>query len=94
MLAVWDLRGERIADETKDTKNLAVVLAEQTARAIQAVDLVVQETQAMVLAAGVTDPDQFRLRLGTEQLTISFSTDCTASPRLTRLLWSMTRGGS
>jgi hypothetical protein len=65
-IAIWDLHGERIADETKDTKNLAVVLAEQTARAIQAVDLVVQETQAMVLAAGVTDADQFRRRMGTE----------------------------
>ena len=67
-LAIRDLHGERIADETKDTKNLAVVLAEQTARAIQAVDLVVQETQGMVLAAGVTDTDQFRLRMGTEDV--------------------------
>src|ERR1700674_807632 len=67
-VAVWDLHGERIADETKNTKNLAVVLAEQTARAIQAVDLVVQETQGMVLAAGVTDADQFRLRMGTEEV--------------------------
>jgi PAS domain S-box-containing protein len=67
-LAVRDLHSERIADETKETKNLSVVLAEQTARAIQAVDLVVQETQAMVLAAGVTDADQFRLRLGTEKV--------------------------
>jgi PAS domain S-box-containing protein len=67
-VAVWDLHGERIADETKNTKNLAVVLAEQTARAIQAVDLVVQETQGMVLAAGVTDADQFRLRMGTDEV--------------------------
>ena len=67
-VAVWDLHGERIADETKATKNLAVVLAEQTARAIQAVDLVAQETQGMVLAAGVTEADQFRLRMGTEEV--------------------------
>jgi PAS domain S-box-containing protein len=67
-LAIRDLHAERIADETKDTKNLAVVLAEQTARAIQAVDLVVQETQGMVLAAGVTDADQLRLRMGTEDV--------------------------
>jgi PAS domain S-box-containing protein len=67
-IAIWDLHGERIADETKATKNLAVVLAEQTARAIQAVDLVAQETQGMVLAAGVTDADQFRLRMGTEEV--------------------------
>src|SRR6266446_2504511 len=67
-LAVWDLRDERIADETKDTKNLAVALAEQTARTIQAVDLVVQETRQMILASGVTDPDQFRPRMATEEI--------------------------
>ena len=67
-LAVRDLHGERIADEMKHTNNLAVVLAEQTARAIQAVDLVVQETREMVRASGVTDADQFRLRMGTEEV--------------------------
>src|SRR6266853_3625747 len=67
-LAVWDLRDERIADETKDTKNLAVALAEQTVRTVQAVDLVVEETRQMVLASGVTDPDQFRRRMGTEEI--------------------------
>lgn len=67
-LAVRDLHGERIADEMKHTNNLAVVLAEQTARAIQAVDLVVEETRGMVRASGVTDADQFRLRMGTEEV--------------------------
>src|SRR5580704_3911103 len=67
-LAVWDLRDERIAGEAKDTKNLAVALAEQTARTIQAVDLVVEETRQMVLASGVTDPDQFRRLMGTEEV--------------------------
>src|SRR5260370_18215529 len=67
-LAVWDRRDERIADETKDMTNLAVALAEQTARTVQAVDLVVEETRQMVLASGVTDPDQFRRRMGTEEV--------------------------
>jgi PAS domain S-box-containing protein len=67
-LAVWDLRDERIADETKDTNNLAIAIAEQTARTIQAVDLVVEETRQMVLASGVTDPDQFRRQMGTEEI--------------------------
>jgi PAS domain S-box-containing protein len=67
-LAVWDLREDRLADEMKDTKNLAVVLAEQTARSFQAVDLVLQEMQAMALAAAVTTPDEFKLRMGTEQV--------------------------
>src|SRR5208282_5274985 len=67
-LAIWNLHREQIADEMKDTHNLAVVLAEQTARAFQAVDLVLQETQAMVRAAGVTDPDQFQRQMGTEEV--------------------------
>lgn len=67
-LAIWDLHGERIVDATEETRNLVVVLAEQTTRAIQAVDLVVQERQGMVLAAGVTEADQFRLRMGTEEV--------------------------
>jgi PAS domain S-box-containing protein len=67
-LAVWQLHGDRIADAMKDTKNLGVVLAEQTARSFQAVDLVLTETQAMVLAAGVATPDQFRNRLSTEEV--------------------------
>ena len=46
----------------ENTKNLAVVLAEQTARSVQAVDLVLQEIQAMVLAEDVETADQFRLR--------------------------------
>ncbi len=62
--AVWDLRVDRIADEMKDTQSLGVVLAEQTERTIQAVDLVVQQTQAMVLAGGVQKPDQFRQEMG------------------------------
>lgn len=65
-LAIWQLHGDRIADEMTDTQHLGIVLAEQTARTIQAVDLIVQETQTMVLAAGVANPDQFRQRMATE----------------------------
>jgi hypothetical protein len=66
--AIWNLRGERLADEMQNTKNLAVVLAEQTTRSFQAVDLVLQEMQAMVLAAAIEKPDQFKLRMGTEEV--------------------------
>src|SRR5690242_2465860 len=67
-LAVWDLRVERIADETKGTRNLAVAIAEQTARTMQAVDLVVQEMRQMIVASGVTDADQFKQRMATEDI--------------------------
>src|SRR6185437_4972774 len=67
-LAVWSQRLDRIADEMQNTRNLAVVLGEQTARSIQAVDLVVQETQGMIQAAGVTKPAQFKEWLATEEV--------------------------
>jgi PAS domain S-box-containing protein len=65
-LAVWELYRDRIQEEMKETRSLAKVLAEQTARSVQAVDLVMQETGAMITAAGVTSTDQYKSRLGTE----------------------------
>ena len=67
-LAIWDLRIDRIRDEMRGAQSLSVVLAEQTARTIQAVDLVVQQTQAMVLGRDVQNPDQFRLQTVTEDV--------------------------
>ena len=67
-VAIWDRREEAIARSRQDIINLGVVLAEQTARSMQAVDLVLQETTAMVLAAGVHSPEQFRRLMGTEEV--------------------------
>ena len=67
-LAIWDLRVDRITDEMRGAQSLSVVLAEQTARTIQAVDLVVQQAQAMVLDREVQNPDQFRLQTNTEDV--------------------------
>jgi signal transduction histidine kinase len=60
IVAAWDLRNDAIRDYQRDTGNLGVVLAEQTSRALQAVDLVVQETRDRVLATNVETPEQFR----------------------------------
>jgi PAS domain S-box-containing protein len=67
-VAVWDRREEAIARSRQDIINLGIVLAEQTARSMQAVDLVLQETTAMVLAAGVDSPEQFQRLMGTEEV--------------------------
>ena len=45
---------------------LGTVLAEQTARSIQAIDLVLQQTQTMVVAGGADNPAQFREAAATE----------------------------
>jgi PAS domain S-box-containing protein len=65
--AVWDRRKEAIARSQQEISNLGIVLAEQTVRSIQAVDLVLQETRGMVLAAGVENPEQFQRLMGTEE---------------------------
>jgi len=67
-LAVWDLRADAITDYQRDMTNLGVVLAEQTTRSMQAVDLVVREAREKVLAAGVETPDQFTRLMATEDL--------------------------
>jgi hypothetical protein len=66
--AIWDLRRDRVAEEAKDTKNLAVVLAAQTAVSFQAIDLVLHETEAMVQASGTADSEAFKQRMATEEV--------------------------
>ena len=39
-LTIWWLRADAIHDASKDTANLAIVLADQTANSIQSIDLV------------------------------------------------------
>ena len=47
---------------------LGAVLAEQTARSVQAIEIVMQQTQAMVLAAGVDSPEHFLRAMATEEV--------------------------
>jgi PAS domain S-box-containing protein len=67
VLSVLMLRRDRMADEMRDTRNLSVALTEQTARTIQAVDLVVEETRVMALGDGDADTERFRQRMQTEE---------------------------
>jgi PAS domain S-box-containing protein len=67
-LTSWNLRKEAIAQYRQDIKNLGMVLAEQTTRSMQAVDLVLQETQAKILAAQIDDPQGLRRVIGSEEL--------------------------
>jgi PAS domain S-box-containing protein len=65
-LVIWDRYEEAIAHSRQEMNRLSVVLAQQTARSIQTVDLVLQETQARVLAAGIDNADQFKRQMGTD----------------------------
>ena len=47
-LTIWWLRSDAIADAFKDSSNLAVVLADQTANSIQSIDLVLTGIQYQI----------------------------------------------
>ena len=66
-LAIWDRHAETLAHTRDATAKLSVVLGEQTARSIQAIDLVLQEMQAKVSGPGISQPDQFKRAMGTRR---------------------------
>ncbi len=65
-LTIWDRREETIASYRREMSNLGTVLAEQTARSMQAVDLVLTELQAKFVAAGADNPEEFKRVMGAE----------------------------
>ncbi len=65
-LAVWERRQQSIESYQRELTNLSITLAEQMARSIQAVDLVLLETQSTVLAVGVDNPAEFNRRMAAE----------------------------
>src|ERR1700731_366170 len=67
-LVTWDRRAAVYASYDREMTNLGVALAEQTARSLQAVDLVLRDTQAEVLAKGIASPQQFEQALASEQM--------------------------
>ncbi len=67
-LNIWSMRADAIAHSRQEMISLGTVLAEQMARSFQAVDLVLQETRGMVLAAGLATPDQFRRQMATQEV--------------------------
>jgi diguanylate cyclase (GGDEF)-like protein/PAS domain S-box-containing protein len=67
-LTVWDFRRVVLNGALLDTENLAIVLAEQTSRSIQTVDVVLRDIQDHVVTSGVVSPEQFRERLRSREM--------------------------
>ena len=66
--AIWDLRVYTVASYRQEIRNLSVVLAEQSARTLQAVDLVLRETETEVRLANIQSAEQFRRELAGEEV--------------------------
>ncbi len=58
------LRADAIADAKAETRNIASVLAEQTSRSVQAIDLVMTELQERLDSLGMRSVEEFRARYG------------------------------
>ncbi|HEX3995932.1 MAG TPA: hypothetical protein VHX39_32585, partial [Acetobacteraceae bacterium] len=63
---IWQLRSSAIADTQRELSNLGTVLAEQTSRTVQSIDLVLQEVQAHVATFHPTSPEGFRTEFAGE----------------------------
>jgi hypothetical protein len=79
-LTIWWLRSDAISDASRDTGNLAVVLADQIANSIQSIDLVLTEIRDQEEIHGAQASNDFDRALGGED-TFKFLME-----RLSRLL--------
>ena len=60
VLTIIGLHDDAMQGAERDAGNLATVLAEQTARSVQAIDLALTELQGKVEASGIATPEEFR----------------------------------
>ena len=65
-VVIWQLRLSALNNAQREMTNLGTVLAEQTSRTVQSVDLVLQEVQARVAARNPGSPEAFRMQFGGE----------------------------
>jgi len=63
-LSIWDIRRKAMDDATTDVRNLGGVLAEETSRQVQLIDVLLQEVQSRTQNLGIRSQDEFRWRLG------------------------------
>src|SRR5450759_4071133 len=59
-LTNWWLRVDAIREGMRNADNLAIVLAEQTNRSVQAIDLMLGDVQERVKRVGANTPETFR----------------------------------
>ena len=65
-LTIWGLYTDAIDEAERSTNNIALVLADQTSRSMQALDTTLNEVKDRASALAVITPDDFRERLGSE----------------------------
>ena len=67
-LVVWDRRQQTIQSYEREIANLSFALAQETARSMQAIDLVIRDAQERVRAVGIASHEQFASSMSTEDV--------------------------
>jgi signal transduction histidine kinase/DNA-binding response OmpR family regulator len=67
-LAVWGSRQHALSQLRRTNANLGLLLAEQTSRTLQAVDLMLQTTVEQIRNNGIDGPDAFRSELSSQHV--------------------------
>jgi Cache domain len=67
-VTVWNLHRQTIEQSQVAVANLSIVLAEQTSRYVQVVDLTLQEVQSRVANLNISSPEEFQMLVGTEAM--------------------------
>ena len=65
--AACDLRSSALKNTSNDLKNLSFVLADQTTRYVQVLDLMLTRLQARSTSLGIDSPEDFAVRMGDEE---------------------------
>jgi signal transduction histidine kinase len=65
-ITIWNLHRQTIEQYELAVTNLGIVLAEQTSRYVQVVDLTLQEVQSRVASLNISSPDELQMLVGTE----------------------------
>jgi diguanylate cyclase (GGDEF)-like protein/PAS domain S-box-containing protein len=63
---IWALRVDAAADAARATGNISTVLAEQSARTVQSIDIVLADLRERIAAMGVVTADDMRNQTGTK----------------------------
>jgi diguanylate cyclase (GGDEF)-like protein len=67
-LTIWHNRQSAIEDHQRNMDSMGIVLAEQTSRYVQVVDLILQEVQSRITTLNLVTPATFEHQLGTEEV--------------------------
>ena len=65
--AIFQLRSDALEEARKDVANLALVLGEQSARAVQTIDLALRDLQDSITETGVETTDAFAQLMSSER---------------------------